>query len=189
MSIRFILPVIALITSVPALAQEQAADGPVDPGTEKVSQVIVYGDEPCPASSSGEIVVCARKAESERYRIPEELRGNPNAPANQAWGERARSIEYVGRTGTESCSPVGGGGATGCFAQIARMAKEERKQAGKGGWADLVAAERAKRLSKIDADSDAIEARVKAEEAAEAQAETKGNAATPAPADTTTPPQ
>ena len=49
---------------------------------------------------------------------------------------------------------------------------------------DLVAAEREKRLSTIDADSEAIEARVKAEEAAEAKAQQQ-----PAPEDTTSPPQ
>jgi hypothetical protein len=83
---------------------------------------------------------------------------------------RAQSIEYVGRSGTESCSPVGAGGFTGCFEQMARAAKEERKaMLGSASWADLVANERAKRLSTIDADSAAIEERVKAEEAAKAK--------------------
>src|SRR3546814_1059635 len=36
--------------------------------------------------------------------IPEPLRGDPNQPSHQAWGERVRSMEYVGRSGTESCS-------------------------------------------------------------------------------------
>jgi len=77
-----------------------------------------------------------------------------------------RSMEYVGRSGTESCSPVGGGGATGCFAQLARLAKAERQALDNASWKDLVEAERAKRLSTIDADSEAIEARVVAEEKA-----------------------
>jgi hypothetical protein len=167
--------------AVPASAQE----GPTDPGQERVNLVIVYGDDACPQSNGGDIVVCARKGENERYRIPEPLRGDPNAPANQAWGERAKSIEYVGRSGTESCSPTGAGGATGCFTKLANLAKAERKQADNVSWRDLVAAERAKRLSTIDADSEAIEKRVRAEEAAEA----KGNAAASSPAaDTTSPP-
>ena len=59
-----------------------------------------------PRAAEGEIVVCARKDESERYRIPETLRDNPNAAQNQAWSERVRAYEYVGsKTGTQSCSP------------------------------------------------------------------------------------
>ncbi|MGE4322502.1 MAG: hypothetical protein AB7E60_05675 [Sphingobium sp.] len=149
-------------------AAEQAP--PAEPGSERVNLVIVYGDDACPSSSTGEeIVVCARKGEEERYRIPEPLRGDPNQPSHQAWGERVKSMEYVGRSGTESCSPVGGGGATGCFAQLARLAKLERQAADNASWKDLVEAERARRLSTIDADSKAIEARAVAEEKAAAQ--------------------
>jgi hypothetical protein len=156
--------------SLPALAQPATAPTAVtDPANEKVNIVIVYGDDACPTSQGNDIVVCARKGEEERYRIPEPLRGDPDKPSNQAWGERVRSMEYVGRSGTESCSPVGSGGATGCFAQLARLAKAERQQADNASWKDLVAAERAKRLSTIDADSEAIEARVKAEEKAAQQ--------------------
>ncbi|MDO7834131.1 hypothetical protein Q4610_03645 [Sphingobium sp. HBC34] len=164
---------LVLGASVPALAQPASVPTAVtDPASEKVNLVIVYGDDACPQSQGNDIVVCARKDEKERYRIPEPLRGDPNQPSHQAWGERVRSMEYVGRTGTESCSPVGGGGATGCFAELARLAKAERQAADSASWKDLVAAERAKRLSTIDADSDAIEARVKAEEKAAAQATT-----------------
>jgi len=177
---RLTLPAAALavmITASPVLAQESAG-----PSNERIRQVIVYGDDPCPASEGDEILVCARHEEKERYRIPEELRREePGSTVNEAWGSRAKSIEYVGRTGTESCSPVGGGGATGCFNQLAAKAKAERKQMGDKSWADLVAAEREKRLSKIDEDSEEIEARVKAEEAAKARAEAEG-ATAPAPA-------
>jgi transcriptional regulator of nitric oxide reductase len=147
--------------SVPAIAQ------PASSTTEKVNIVIVYGEDACPQSKGDDIVVCARKGEEERYRIPEPLRGDPNMPSHQAWGERVRSMEYVGASGTESCSPVGAGGTTGCFTQLARLAKAERQAADNASWKDLVEAERAKRLSTIDADSKAIEERVKAEEKAE----------------------
>lgn len=155
-----LMPLLMIAGAVPAMAQEAA------PASEKVNLVIVYGEDACPPSQGDDIVVCARKGEEERYRIPEPLRGDPNKPSNQAWGERVRSMEYVGRSGTESCSPVGGGGATGCFAQLARLAKLERQAADNASWKDLVEAERTRRLSTIDADSRAIEARVKAEEAA-----------------------
>ncbi|WP_030538832.1 hypothetical protein [Sphingobium sp. DC-2] len=161
----------------PAEAQAPAA-GAAAPGSERVNLVIVYGDDPCPQSEGSDIVVCARKGEEERYRIPEPLRGDPNAPANQAWGERVKSMEYVGRTGTESCSATGPGGFTGCFNQLARLAKAERQQADNASWKDLVEAERARRLSTIDADSREIEARAVAEEKARAA----GTAQTQTPA-------
>lgn len=169
----------------PAWAQQQ---GPVQeqapaaqPASERVNLVIVYGDDPCPQSQGSDIVVCARKGEEERYRIPEPLRGDPNQPSHQAWGERVKSMEYVGRSGTESCSPVGGGGATGCFAQLARVAKLERQAANNASWKDLVEAERARRLSTIDADSKAIEARAVAEEKAEAAPQQPGQPQDAAP--------
>lgn len=179
---RLMLPAAALAAMLaiePAPAQEAAG-----PSNERVKQVIVYGDDPCPASEGDEILVCARHEEKERYRIPEELRGAaPGSTTNEAWGSRAQSIEYVGRTGTESCSPTALGGATGCFNQLAAKAKAERKLMGDRSWADLVAAEREKRLSNIDKESEEIEARVKAEEAAGGQTETKAeNAAPPTPA-------
>lgn len=167
----------ALLTAaaaVPASAQQAAPAQDQAPtaaagttGSERVNLVIVYGDDPCPQSAGSDIVVCARKGEEERYRIPEPLRGDPNAPANQAWGERVKAMEYVGRTGTESCSATGPGGFTGCFNQLARLAKAERQQADNASWKDLVAAERSRRLSTIDSESKEIEARVVAEEKAQ----------------------
>ena len=156
----------------PAFAQGEAAG----PSAERVRQVIVYGDDPCPAGAGDEIVVCARQEEKERYRIPKELRENPDfgSTSNETWASRVKSIEYIGKTGTESCTPSGAGGVTGCFAKLAAQAKAERRMNGEQSWADLVAAEREKRLSTIDADSQKIEERVKAEEAARAAAQEAG---------------
>lgn len=94
---------------------------------QKDQMLIVYGDDPCPSSTGGDIVVCARKPESERYRIPQALRESKRTPDAQSWAERARSIEYVGRTGTNSCSTTGAGGWTGCYAEMMRQAREEQK--------------------------------------------------------------
>ncbi len=88
----------ALAFAAPATAQDEAGD--------KVNMVIVYGDDECPQSGEGEITVCARKAENERYRIPENLRFSDN-PENTAWTQRVESYEMVGSFGTLSCSPAG----------------------------------------------------------------------------------
>ncbi|MBC7493023.1 MAG: hypothetical protein H7241_11370, partial [Novosphingobium sp.] len=89
----------AALAAQPAAAQEEAG--------EKVNMIIVYGDEACPATKGDEIVVCARKPEAERYRIPAPFRGgDPGSAANTSWTERARSFETVGQSGINSCSPV-----------------------------------------------------------------------------------
>lgn len=93
--------------------------------------MVVYGDDPCPKGEDPEeIVVCARQPEGERYRIPERFRKQEIGPenANESWAVRAEALEYVGRTGINSCSPVGGGGWTGCYAEMLRLAREERRQ-------------------------------------------------------------
>lgn len=172
--LSFLAPfaVMAVALAAPALAQPGkegpnpvGASGPVD--TEKVKLVYVYGDDPCPQQGSAdEIVICAKMPEQERFRIPKELRGDPYAPQNQSWVNRAKSLETVGASGINSCSTAGSGGFTGCFAKLAREAKEERKTLlGSATWKDAVAKEREKRLGTIDTDSEKIEAEAKAAEA------------------------
>ena len=84
--------------------------------------LIVFGEEPCPRDT-----ICVRRPESEKYRIPQELRRiEPSAQSN-SWAARARSMEYAGASGTNSCTPSGAGGWTGCYAQMLRQAREERR--------------------------------------------------------------
>lgn len=134
-------------------------DGPVDNG-EKVNQLIVYGDDPCPASTAGEITVCARKDEAERYRIPTALRDNPNDPRNQTWTDRVRAYETVGAAGINSCSPVGSGGASGCTTRLIHDAYAEKKQSGDVQFGKLIEQERERRLQTIDKDAADEQARV-----------------------------
>jgi hypothetical protein len=98
---------------------------------ERIRQVVIYGKDPCPRGAGGEeIVICARKPETERYRVPKELRDAPSTdPASTSWANRAESLQYVGRTGIQSCSTVGPGGFTGCLAQMLAAARAERRQA------------------------------------------------------------
>jgi hypothetical protein len=93
-----------------------------------ISEIIVYGTDPCPRSTDDEVVVCARKPESERFRIPEKLRNSGPRQTREAWANKARQFETVGSTGTFSCSPVGPGGYTGCLTQVINQAKRERRE-------------------------------------------------------------
>jgi hypothetical protein len=173
-------------SSLPAAAQDAATDS-----GEKVNMVIVYGNDECPQPKGDEITVCARKSESERYRIPEALRGS-ESPQNDAWNNKVLAYEMVGRTGTLSCSPVGAGGYTGCAQQLINKAYAEKGQEPGIHFSQLIAAERERRLSTIDAEAAATQARVEQAEReydARHQAEQSGTAPAPAqPAPTSTQP-
>jgi hypothetical protein len=41
-------------------------------------------------------------------------------------------MEYAGASGTNSCSPSGAGGWTGCYQQMLRAAREERRARANG---------------------------------------------------------
>jgi hypothetical protein len=175
--IRLTLAVATLFAvATPALAQD---DGPVETGSERVNQVIVYGDDPCPASSGDEITVCARKEETERYRIPEILRQSDD-PANVAWSERVTAYETVGKFGTMSCSPSGIGGWTGCTQLLIDAAYAEKDGSSDIRFSELIEEERAKRLSTIDEEAAAQQARVEMlEKEYEARLEAEREAALP----------
>jgi hypothetical protein len=126
---------------------------------EKVNQLIVYGDDPCPQSAGDEITVCARKGESERYRIPEPLRGS-TSPQNDAWNNKVLAYETVGATGTMSCSPVGAGGSLGCTQKMIDAAYAEKREGTDVKFGQLIAAERAKRLATIDTEAADTQKRV-----------------------------
>jgi hypothetical protein len=131
--------------------------------TERYNQVIVYGDDPCPQSQADELVICARKDESERYRIPEPLRGIDN-PESEAWNQQVLAYESIGSFGTLSCSPVGAGGATGCTQKLIEAAYAERANGTDVRFSELIDAERQRRLSTIDEDAASEQARVEAAE-------------------------
>lgn len=161
------LPLFALILAGSAAAMPAAAQQTVE--AEKINQVIVYGNDQCEQSSSDEIVVCNRLPETERYRVPEMLRGNPLDVRNEAWANKVVAVERVGRFGTDSCSPTGLGGFTGCTQALVAGAKAERQAANKTDWQAMIADERAKRIAGIDSASDEVEAAVVAEERALAE--------------------
>ena len=116
---------VALFTAAAVTAFGYGALAPAPATAQATERVLtIFGDDPCPRDT-----ICVRAPENDRYRIPEELRENPTAPENQSWASRVESMEYVGRTGTMSCSPVGPGGWTGCYEQMLRKSREERRAA------------------------------------------------------------
>lgn len=104
------------LVSAPAAAQDNV----------RIAEIIVYGNDPCPRSTDSEVVVCARKPEAERYRIPERLRSTGSRQSRESWAARAKSFEYVGRSGIMSCSAVGPAGYTGCLQNMLDRAQAER---------------------------------------------------------------
>jgi hypothetical protein len=127
---KLILPLAATaalaggLAALPGSAAAQASGN--------VSEIIVYGNDPCPRSTDDEVVVCARKPETERYRIPERFRSSGPRQARESWANKARALETAGATGINSCSPVGPGGFTGCLTQVIRQARAESDETAAG---------------------------------------------------------
>ena len=127
---KLILPFAATAALAGGLAALPGAA--VAQASGNVSEIIVYGNDPCPRSTDDEVVVCARKPETERYRIPERFRSGGPRQTREAWANKARALETAGATGINSCSPVGPGGFTGCLTQVIRQARAESDEAAAG---------------------------------------------------------
>ena len=121
------LTLAAAVMTLPLLATPEPALA------QRVNEIIVYGTDPCPRSTDDEVVVCARKPESERFRIPERFRAGGSLQSRQAWANRAIAFETYGKTGINSCSPVGPGGHTGCSQQLISQAFKELREEAEGG--------------------------------------------------------
>ncbi|MFN3944144.1 MAG: hypothetical protein ACK4K7_04355 [Allosphingosinicella sp.] len=140
-----------------------AAAAQAAPDDVKINQLIVYGNDACPQSTPDEIIVCARLDEEERFRIPNQLRGNPADPRNDSWANRAIELSYVGREGIGSCSPVGPGGASGCYADLVRRARAERQGRDEINWNRMIEEARQERLGRIDEEAEAVERAIRDE--------------------------
>jgi hypothetical protein len=123
----------ALLIAIAAAALAGSALVPRSAALAQSGGVVkdVFGKEPCPASNGEEIVVCRRFPADEKWRIPKDLRDSAKDAPPATWTDRAKQLEYVGRSGTNSCSPDGGGGWTGCWARLMHDAKAEQKDAKK----------------------------------------------------------
>ena len=91
------------------------------------STLVVYGNDPCPTSGAdNEVVVCARRPEEERYRIPRRLR--ERQPLETSWASRVEGMDEENRImRPNSCSVVGSNGFTGCTSQMIRQWYAERR--------------------------------------------------------------
>lgn len=105
----------AAIAPIPALAQ-----------ATRNAEIIVYGTDPCPRSADDQIVVCSRRPEGERFRIPPKLRPSGPPQTRNSWVNRAKVFSNQGATGPMSCSAVGPAGYTGCALQEINNAARER---------------------------------------------------------------
>ena len=72
-------------------------------------------ERPADNLSEEELVVCGRRIEPDRYRLPiRPNRFDPKGAVDSVSRERHRLIQE-GDAGIGSCSTVGAGGFTGCF--------------------------------------------------------------------------
>jgi len=115
-------PALTTLLLIP-LAAPAAAEPP-----RKVFNLVVYGDDPCPKGDGDEIIVCARKPESERYRIPKKLREKPAPSGGPGWASQVATMEQAQRqTLPGSCSAIGSNGFTGCTAKMLEQWFAERR--------------------------------------------------------------
>lgn len=119
-----IVPVLLLILAG-TTAQAENAEPP-----ETIRTTTVFGDDPCPRASAGEIIVCGRLPESERYRIPKQLRKKPREDSgpSASWASKVQTLEEAQRfTLPNSCTAVGSNGQTGCTQAMLRQWFLERQ--------------------------------------------------------------
>ena len=100
---------------------------------QRTEHVVVYGNDACPKpADEEEIVVCARRPESERFRIPKSLRNREPSGAT-SWTARNEELEEASRPSRPgSCSVVGTYGQSGCHQQLINQWYRERRAARSG---------------------------------------------------------
>ena len=120
-----LVALLGFAAALPAIAPASAAAAEAPP---RQSTLVVYGNDPCPTSrSDNEVVVCARRPEEERYRIPRRIR--ERQPTETSWASRAEGLDEENRQmRPNSCSVVGSNGFTGCTSAMIRQWYAERRQ-------------------------------------------------------------
>ncbi|WP_432767678.1 MAG: hypothetical protein HEQ22_09530 [Sphingopyxis sp.] len=120
----------ALAVAAPAAAQDDSLAQSSEP-PQRTSVLYTFGDDPCPEPQGDEIVVCAQQPESERYRVPKELREElkeEESVGGGSWASQVEGYENIARASRpNSCSPVGSYGFTGCASAALREWFEARR--------------------------------------------------------------
>lgn len=116
--------------AAPAAAQDESLAQSAEP-PQRTSVLYTFGDDPCPEPVGDEIIVCAQQPESERYRVPKELRKELKedvAVGGGSWASTVEGYDNIARsTRPNSCSPVGSYGFTGCASAALREWFEARR--------------------------------------------------------------
>jgi hypothetical protein len=108
---------IAFMLTGIGLAWAVAGTGAAPAQTMRTRTVVVFGADECPKSTNpDEVIVCARRPEEERYRIPKAIREEEKVPRQDNVSESRAALAEgrSGRTGIGSCSAAGAGGSMGC---------------------------------------------------------------------------
>lgn len=118
-----LLRLAALLSAAAAFPSIALADDP----PSRQSTLVVFGSDPCPTSGpDNEVVVCARRPEEERYRIPRRIR--ERQPTEASWASRVEGLEEESRQmRPNSCSVVGSNGFTGCTSAMIRQWYADRR--------------------------------------------------------------
>ena len=120
--------VLVSLAVLPAHASADTAHADAREEAPRFISVIVYGEDGCPKEHDGEIVVCARKPEGERYRIPKALRRVPDTIGSQGWGSTVANMDADARQYIPgSCSVFGSNGQTGCTRAMLHQWNLERQ--------------------------------------------------------------
>ena len=125
------LLLLATLAGTPVAAQSMLKAAPTDTSLPRQKLVEVFGTDPCPKSTDpDEIVVCSRRPDEERFRIPPTVRSDAK-PAGAFEGPNRSALlgDPSGGAGggIGSCSAVGPGGGTGCTQVLQNQYRAARK--------------------------------------------------------------
>lgn len=119
-----------LAPAVPANADADLATQATPP--ERISFLVIFGEDKCPEAVGDEIVVCAPAPENDRYRIPKDLRDTEEdvVSGGSSWTSAVESLDGYSRAVLpNSCSVNGSNGFTGCTkAALDRWHAERRSK-------------------------------------------------------------
>ena len=91
------------------------------------SEIIVYGTDPCPRATDSTVVVCRRLPETQRFRIPPNLRPSGAPQTRNSWVNRSKAFANQSGVGPMACSAIGPAGRSGCALQEINQAMQENR--------------------------------------------------------------